>query len=52
MLETGSLFQTLTTAQVIQGFGGQGGGKMDRSNNMLEYPESRFQNLRDGFPNG
>ncbi|SLM37117.1 glycoside hydrolase family 18 protein [Lasallia pustulata] len=38
-------------ASVVRGLGGISGGKMDCSENTLDYPESKYQNLRDGFPN-
>lgn len=44
-------FHVLTIMQVVKGLGGEGGGKMDCSMNTLDYPKSKFQNLRDGFPN-
>ena len=31
--------------------GGQGGESLELSRNCLEYPESRYQNLREGMPN-
>lgn len=49
--ELGHSFHGLTSVQVVKGLGGKDGGKMDCSMNTLDYPESKFQNLRDGFPN-
>ena len=36
--------------QVVDALGGPDGGKMDRSENRLAYPESKYDNLRAGFP--
>lgn len=49
--ELGHSVHVLTIMQVVKGLGGRGGEKMDSSMNTLEYPESKFQNLRDCFPN-
>lgn len=35
-------------SQVVHGLGGE--SKMDRSNNTLWYPKSKYDNLRQGFP--
>ena len=32
---------------VVEGLGGYGGRHMDRSANCLEYPESKYENLRN-----
>lgn len=37
--------------QVVHRLGGHGGGNMDRTGNNLQYPESKYDNLRNGFPN-
>lgn len=34
----------------VQGLGGFEGRHMDRSPNCLEYPGSKYDNLRAGFP--
>jgi chitinase len=39
----GSLISTF-----IEGIGGQ--GKLEEGCNCLEYPESKYENLRKGFP--
>lgn len=31
--------------------GGQGGENLELSGNCLEYPKSRYENLREGMPN-
>ncbi|KAI0973622.1 glycoside hydrolase superfamily [Xylaria arbuscula] len=36
-------------ANVVDVFGGPGG--LDKSENCISYPESRYENLRGGFPN-
>lgn len=35
---------------VVQGLGGYGAKHMEKVDNVLEYPESKYQNLRDGMP--
>lgn len=35
---------------VVQGLGGYEGRHMERRENCLEYPESKFENLRNGMP--
>ncbi|KAF2150869.1 glycoside hydrolase family 18 protein [Myriangium duriaei CBS 260.36] len=35
---------------VAQGLGGYGGKHLDKSVNCLEYPESKYENLRKGMP--
>ncbi|TKA53271.1 Endochitinase B1 [Cryomyces minteri] len=35
---------------VVRHLGGHGGGKMEQVENVLEYPESKYENLRKGFP--
>ncbi|KAI9878681.1 MAG: hypothetical protein M1830_010829 [Pleopsidium flavum] len=37
-------------ATVVGALSGLDGGKMDHSNNTLSYPESKYDNLRMGFP--
>ncbi|KAI9816506.1 MAG: hypothetical protein M1827_001638 [Pycnora praestabilis] len=36
---------------VVGQLGGKGLGEMDQSANTLEYPDSKYDNLREGFPN-
>lgn len=38
------------TAIVAHGLGGYEGKRLERSENVLRYPESKFENLRDGMP--
>ena len=35
----------------VQGLGGYGGRHMEKSNNCLEYPQSKYDNLKAGMPN-
>ena len=35
---------------MVDALGGPDGAGMDRSENRLAYPRSRFDNLRAGFP--
>ena len=35
---------------VMQGLGGFGGKHLEHRPNVLEYPESKFDNLRNGMP--
>lgn len=35
---------------VAQGLGGYGGKHMEKCDNVLEYPESKYDNLRKGMP--
>lgn len=35
---------------VVQGLGGYEGKRMERMENCLEFPESRYDNLRNGMP--
>jgi len=39
-------------ARVVGVLGGSNGMRMEKRENELEYPDSKFQNLREGFPNG
>lgn len=36
--------------RVVGELGGHGGGRMEWKENWLSYPESKYQNLRKGFP--
>lgn len=36
---------------VVQGLGGYEGKHMEKKNNQLEYPESKYDNLKAGMPN-
>jgi chitinase len=36
---------------IVESLGGQDGKNMEKSQNCLDYPESRYGNLRDGMPN-
>ena len=40
-----SLEVTLTELKVVHAL-----GKLDSSNNTLSYPDSKYENLRNGFP--
>lgn len=35
---------------VVQGMGGFEGKRMERTQNCLEFPQSKFDNLRNGMP--
>ena len=35
---------------IVQGLGGFEGKHMEHCANVLEYPESKYDNLRDGMP--
>ena len=35
---------------VVQGLGGYEGRHMEQNKNVLKYPESKYDNLRDGMP--
>lgn len=35
---------------VVQGLGGYEGKHMERQRNVLEYPDSKYDNLRKGMP--
>ena len=37
--------------QVVDQFGGMNGGRVEVRANVLKYPQSKYDNLRDGFPN-
>lgn len=37
--------------QVVRRLRGHGGGRMDQTENNLDYPDSKYENLRKGFPN-
>lgn len=36
--------------KVVEAMGGSSGGKMEYRENWLNYPDSRFDNLRNGCP--
>ena len=36
---------------VVQGLGGFEGRHMEHRNNVIEYPQSKYDNLRQGMPN-
>jgi chitinase len=37
--------------QVVRTLGGPDGGKLEMQANWIGYPDSQYDNLRDGFPN-
>lgn len=45
-----TLIEMLIFGQVVQGLGGYEGRHMERRENNLQYPESKYDNLRKGCP--